>query len=554
MKYLRSYFLSTLFLSTFLLSSVWGRAQHGASTWYLGNGYGLKFDKGSPTIVKAGPSNTAVNYTYSNAAGQVILYANSNGIFNKSGLLVENGQWGLRNLGFDMYIIPKPGSSSLFYIFYTFKIENDEEWHTWVDYQAVGYAIVDIAANNGAGKVLEKDKVIYQGTHGYFTVSGNCGDNTYWLVGEADTNRELYTDQFFAFKITEHGVASEPVRSEPASIGNANGLKFSPTGTKLVFSYRGNGHYEGLGLANFNPVTGEVSKSIRIEEANWKATFSASGNKLYLNSYSQDINHIWQLDISSDNEQEILASKTLVYSGPLRLTESQLATNGKIYLSQTNYTQTLSVINYPERAGAACELTQNAIVLPQVFFGLLPVFASNFLYSITQSLDAGPDREVRQGQDVALGGAYDSNLSYFWEPAIYLSDPTSPNPIFRYNGPSTGKQELTYRLYVREGTCLQSDEVNITVLPLYEEISSEHIPNIFTPNGDNINDYFSIPLLELYPENELVVVNRFGNEVYRKKGYQGNWNGGNVAAGIYYYQLHIEALDRYIKGWVEIVR
>jgi gliding motility-associated-like protein len=546
--------LNLFLLSVLLLLPFYSSAQNEAANWYLGNGYGLKFEKGAVKVVVAGPANTAITYTHSDPDGQVILSANYKGIFNKDGRLVENGTWGLRNLGFDMYIVPKPGSDNLFYVFYTFGIENDDEWYHWTRYQAVGYAVVDIAANKGAGKVLEKDKIIYQGTHGYFAVSGNCGSDTYWLVGDADTNMELDTDQLFAFKINEQGIAKEPVRSEPASIGNTRAIKFSPTGTKLVFNYNGNELYEGLGLANFNPVTGEVSKSIRIDGSAWKGTFSASGNKLYVNNYSDQVKDIWQLDISSNNEQEIFASKKLVYSGPLGLTESQLAPDGKIYLSHTNYTKSLSVINYPERDGAACEVVPNAIVLPQLFFGLLPVFASNYLYTISPGLDAGPDKQLQQGQGAVLGGANDSKLSYYWEPAIYLSDPTSPNPTFKYTGADPAKQELTYKLYVNDGACTQSDEVKITVLPLYADVTQEHIPNIFTPNGDNINDSFSIPVLEQYPENELVVVNRLGNEVYRRKGYQGNWNGSNVTAGIYYYQLYIKTLDKYIKGWVEIVR
>ncbi|MEJ8756029.1 gliding motility-associated C-terminal domain-containing protein [Pontibacter sp. H259] len=546
--------LILLLLSVLFILPVSSFAQNEASTWLLGNGYGLKFNDGAPAVVKAGPNNSAITYTYSNSAGELVLFANLEGIFNKDGRILENGRWGLRNLGFDMFIIPKPGSTSLFYVFYTFGIENDEAWYYWTDYQAIGYALVDMAANNGAGKVLEKDKIVYQDTHGYFAVSGNCGNNTYWLVGETDTNMELNTDQFFAFKITEQGIAKEPVRSEPVLIGNTQGIQFSPTGKKLIFSYRGYEDIEGLGLSEFNTVTGEVSKAIRVDEAGWNATFSASGNKLYLNSYSDDVKGIWQMDISSGNQQQIVASKKLVYPGPLSLTQSQLGPDGKIYLAKTNYHNAISVINYPERDGVACEVVPDVIKLPQLFFGLLPVFPSNYLYAITENLNAGPDQELKQGQEVKLGGKFDSNTQYYWEPADFLSDPTSPTPTFEYTSPDPAGQELTYRIYVKDGVCKQSDEVKITIRPLHEEITPDQIPNIFTPNGDGINDTFAIPVLELFPDNELVIVNRLGTEVYRRKGYQGHWNGENVTAGLYYYQLYIKKLDRYYKGWVEVMR
>ncbi|WP_460969697.1 gliding motility-associated C-terminal domain-containing protein [Pontibacter aydingkolensis] len=542
-----------LIICVFALLPLLSIAQNEANTWYFGNGYGLKFRKGAAEVINAGPANTSTTYTYSNKAGQVILSVNLYGMYNKDGKLIENGGWAARNLGFDMYIIPKPGSNSLFYVFYTLEVISGVNW---TDKQAIGYAIVDLAANNGAGKVLEKDKVIYQDTHGYFTVSGNCGNNTYWLVGEANTNIKLGTDQLFAFKIKDQGISKEPVRSEPVLIGNAKFLKFSPAGNKLVFAYRGYEDIEGLGLANFNTLTGEVSKSIRVEGADWYAVFSASGKKLYLNSNNSAIKKIWQFDISSDNEQDILASKKLVYDGPVSLDLGQPAPNGKIYYSQVENQMALGVINYPEREGLACEVSPNAISFPNKFVRSLPAFSANFLYSITENLDAGADKQLYKGEEVVLGGAYDKNTVYRWEPATYLSDPTSPNPTFRYTETVNKKLELTYKLYVSEGVCAQSDEVNITILPLHEgaSLTRDQIPNIFTPNGDGINDTFSVPMLELYPDNELVILNRFGKEVYRKESYQGNWNGENVVSGVYFYQLYIKKLDEHYKGWVEIVR
>ncbi|MCX2740233.1 gliding motility-associated C-terminal domain-containing protein [Pontibacter anaerobius] len=89
------------------------------------------------------------------------------------------------------------------------------------------------------------------------------------------------------------------------------------------------------------------------------------------------------------------------------------------------------------------------------------------------------------------------------------------------------------------------------------ELSFEHalnIPNIFSPNGDGMNDTFFIPQIELYPDNELVVVNRLGREVFRRSDYRGNWTGGDLSAGVYYYSLYVGKLGRTLKGWVEIVR
>jgi gliding motility-associated-like protein len=80
------------------------------------------------------------------------------------------------------------------------------------------------------------------------------------------------------------------------------------------------------------------------------------------------------------------------------------------------------------------------------------------------------------------------------------------------------------------------------------------IPNVFTPNGDGINDEFNFPLLELYRENELSVYDRNGHEVFSKNDYDGSWDGGNLASGVYYYSFTEKRNQQTHKGWVQILR
>jgi gliding motility-associated-like protein/uncharacterized repeat protein (TIGR01451 family) len=63
--------------------------------------------------------------------------------------------------------------------------------------------------------------------------------------------------------------------------------------------------------------------------------------------------------------------------------------------------------------------------------------------------------------------------------------------------------------------------------------------NMFTPNGDGINDYFEISGLLRYPNNELLIFNRYSDRVYHKRGYANDWDGGNLPDGCYYYLLTI---------------
>jgi len=65
--------------------------------------------------------------------------------------------------------------------------------------------------------------------------------------------------------------------------------------------------------------------------------------------------------------------------------------------------------------------------------------------------------------------------------------------------------------------------------------------NVFTPNGDNINDFF-IPIhLEHYPDPSVYIYNRWGNLVYENFNYKYDWTGTHYKSGdklnddIYYY-------------------
>lgn len=73
-----------------------------------------------------------------------------------------------------------------------------------------------------------------------------------------------------------------------------------------------------------------------------------------------------------------------------------------------------------------------------------------------------------------------------------------------------------------------------------EEIDLQ-IPNIFTPNGDGINDYFYIRNLDNYPSNQLLITNRMGKSVCERINYQNDWNATNIPDGVYYYVLKIKS-------------
>lgn len=63
--------------------------------------------------------------------------------------------------------------------------------------------------------------------------------------------------------------------------------------------------------------------------------------------------------------------------------------------------------------------------------------------------------------------------------------------------------------------------------------------NGFSPNGDDVNQFFEIGGAETYPNNSLSVFNRWGNEVFQTENYQNDWegtfNGASLMNGTYFY-------------------
>jgi len=89
--------------------------------------------------------------------------------------------------------------------------------------------------------------------------------------------------------------------------------------------------------------------------------------------------------------------------------------------------------------------------------------------------------------------------------------------------------------------------------------------NEFSPNGDGMNDLFTVRCIEKYPNNTVNVYNRVGQLVFTASGYLNTWNGdSNVAnsinkssglpAGTYYYAIELGEGERTLTGWIYIAR
>ena len=90
----------------------------------------------------------------------------------------------------------------------------------------------------------------------------------------------------------------------------------------------------------------------------------------------------------------------------------------------------------------------------------------------------------------------------------------------------------------------------LTLPPLTVEAAT--VPNIITPNGDQLNDTFRPRIGGCV--GRLQVFSRWGQRVLDAPEYRGDWGGAGLPAGLYYFLLDGGSAAVRVKGWVEIVR
>jgi len=156
----------------------------------------------------------------------------------------------------------------------------------------------------------------------------------------------------------------------------------------------------------------------------------------------------------------------------------------------------------------------------------------------------------QSSQLTATGGG-----TYNWSPAGDLSCSNCSNPI------ASPTQTTIYTVIVDSNGCVVSDTVSVAVDDEF------FIPEGFSPNNDGINDLFEIVGIGKYPNNNITIINRWGNKVFEAAPYNGDWDGTNqfgvsfgekLPSGTYFYILDLGAAGpngkQEIKGYIYLNR
>jgi gliding motility-associated-like protein len=102
------------------------------------------------------------------------------------------------------------------------------------------------------------------------------------------------------------------------------------------------------------------------------------------------------------------------------------------------------------------------------------------------------------------------------------STPINTTDTFSTNTPIDGD----YKLVVTQTTgCVFSKEI---LFRIKFGVNPTKIPNTISPNGDDTNEAWEIPQDYLNEEHEILIVDAFGKEVFKKKNYQNDWPQNNI--------------------------
>ncbi len=165
-------------------------------------------------------------------------------------------------------------------------------------------------------------------------------------------------------------------------------------------------------------------------------------------------------------------------------------------------------------------------------------------YSIAANTDFLPLNLILND---SLAGIDDWYLNLLDDPTGVLQN-TGPGTFDYQLPPNLNNILLTFNYELCNEDCPETCDTALVSIQ-FAELPSLEFPNTITINGDGINDNFVIPHIEndpdLYPNNELIIFNRWGDVVFQRSPYENDWGGTNengkiLPQGTYYYVLRLD--------------
>lgn len=390
--------------------------------WPLGSGpnfsdYRFFYDfKSSDKLMRVDTFSTG-GYTASfcDKNGEILFFSNGLKILDKLGVIVENGE-GLNPTvvewqsyksypgGQSGFFLEKPGNENIVYfISLDFGLHPANEWPYKYVGQNLMVATIDIMANNGTGKVLEKNKILLTGTLMSPAACRHANGRDWWLlVSNADENihyRVLISPDGFSHPDTQFiGTKPNPIPFEGGNKNNfAVGNSFSPKGNY----YTDINDYLGFSIFEFDRCSGLLSHERRVDYPpptypNYYRNAPGSGavfspdEQLFYKTTTFDVGwepwipygtlpYLLQYDLSFSNLSESVDTINIIDSSDYHFPENitwdgfygaELAPDGRIYVVHSGLGY--CTVQYPNVKGKACKFVHDKPFFDVVIGSAIP--------------------------------------------------------------------------------------------------------------------------------------------------------------------------------------
>lgn len=441
------------------------QAQKEANVWYFGRGVGLDFSFNPPSVLYDGAIEThEAAAAISDSKGNLLFYTNSEQVWTRNHEMMENGDNLAGNISARQgaIIFRDPANEKRFFLF---TVPNSLQIEA--SNAGLNYHLIDMTANNGLGKVEEKNINLFKNSteaiSGVFRDCACTNEVRSWVVAA----RSDATNLIYAFEISPNGVTYDPVISELYNEGLIHFISISPDGKRLAYlellSTTDSDVTYALWLTNFDVTTGKASDPVKLAEGDWNyfstLAFSPNGKYLFIHTGTSGI-HLFDVETLG-----LVTTKTTTgcYFCNMQLTPSR-----QIFIMNGDNNK-IDWIKEPDLYGLDSIVSNYITFLSDTvnhFPRLTASFAnfpSTYFYSGAVA-EAGEDSVICSGEPMRLGGN-SKGQQFEWSPSAHLSDPDAPNPVFSFENHSDSVRHFTYTLVASDDNCTRCDTVTIAVNP-----------------------------------------------------------------------------------------
>jgi len=394
-----------LFLLQILLQwGIYAQAQQHDRFWITGyslNGLPpylsniIDFGTSPPTVTATVIPIETVGATcaMSDAEGNLLFYTNGGQVRNKNHQMLENGD--SLNVSPGEYPLQTYGTLAAYPLTRTLLIlpgTHNNDWyhiihltHVWcgpalpgICVKPLQHTLVDMSANNEAGKVVHKNKPLIDAwAMEYPAATRHANGRDWWIVVSDYLTASYHTVLFNDAGIIDSFTQLVGYKPDPTIKRDAGGTNvFSPDGSIYVDSDARNGHR----IFDFDRCTGLLSNfrwiQLPAQQPFGGAAISPNSRFLYITASVWAMQYdLWEADVAAS------VDTVAVWDGFCQpcpgsnttFGECQLGMDGRIYVVPNNSVYYLNYIEQPDLKGQDCAFVQHGLEVPNWFVLATPV-------------------------------------------------------------------------------------------------------------------------------------------------------------------------------------